>query len=161
MTDKLIQIWSDNMARKLILTVLVWLISFLARYLLHRLIVDRLPDESPSVYLAGKVVNYAVTLLAVLFTIAIWIENFGDFSVTLGLLAAGLAFALQEVIGSIAGWAMMLSGRPFIIGDRIETGGIRGDVVDISVLRTTLMEIGIRADDRQLDRTGTGLPGGY
>ena len=60
----------------------------------------------------------------------------------LGILAAGLAFALQEVIGSIAGWVTIVTGRPFAIGDRIETGGIRGDVVDISVLRTTLMEIG-------------------
>jgi small-conductance mechanosensitive channel len=77
-----------------------------------------------------------------MFTIAIWLENFGDLSVTFGLLAAGLAFALQEVIGSIAGWTTILSGRPFIIGDRIETGGIRGDVVDINLLRTSLMEIG-------------------
>jgi small-conductance mechanosensitive channel len=49
---------------------------------------------------------------------------------------------LQEVIGSIAGWITIISGKPFTIGDRVETGGIRGDVVDIGMLRTTLMEIG-------------------
>jgi small-conductance mechanosensitive channel len=63
-------------------------------------------------------------------------------SVALGIMAAGLAFALQEVIGSFAGWLTIISGRPFSVGDRIETSNIRGDVVDVSILRTTLMEIG-------------------
>jgi len=74
--------------------------------------------------------------------LAIWVQRAGDLSVALGILGAGLAFALQEVIGSIAGWVTIVTGRPFTIGDRVETGGIRGDVVDIGLLRTTLMEIG-------------------
>ncbi|MBE0696551.1 MAG: mechanosensitive ion channel, partial [Anaerolineaceae bacterium] len=72
----------------------------------------------------------------------IWVQRIGDLSVALGIMGAGLAFALQEVIGSIAGWSTIVFGRPFEIGDRIETGGIKGDVVDIGVLRTKLMEIG-------------------
>ena len=32
----------------------------------------------------------------------IWVQRLGDLSVALGILAAGLAFALQEVIGSVA-----------------------------------------------------------
>ncbi len=36
----------------------------------------------------------------------------------------------------------IVAGQPFTIGDRVETGGIRGDVVDVSILRTTLMETG-------------------
>jgi small-conductance mechanosensitive channel len=138
----LIQIWANDLVRKLILSVIIWLASILARRLLQMAIVDRLPDDSPYVYVVGKVVNYVVTILVILLIVAIWVQRLGDLSVTFGLLAAGLAFALQEVIGSIAGWTTILSGRPFTIGDRIETGGIRGDVVDVSVLRTTLMEIG-------------------
>ena len=63
-------------------------------------------------------------------------------SVALGILAAGIAFALQEVIGSFTGWLTIISGRPFSVGDCIETGDFRGDVVDVSILRTTLMETG-------------------
>jgi small-conductance mechanosensitive channel len=66
----------------------------------------------------------------------------GGLTVTLGVAGAGIAFALQEVIASFAGWfAIALSGF-FRTGDRVQLGGIRGDVIDIGVLRTTLMELG-------------------
>ena len=55
---------------------------------------------------------------------------------------AGIAFALQEVIASIAGWVAMSFGRFYKIGDRVQLGGIKGDVIDIGMLRTTIMECG-------------------
>jgi small-conductance mechanosensitive channel len=112
------------------------------RCLFLSLALNRIPDDSPHLYSVRKITGYIITLLTVLFLFGIWVQRLGDLSVALGILAAGLAFALQEVIGSIAGWITIISGKPFSIGDRIETGGIRGDVVDIGVLRTTLMEIG-------------------
>ena len=58
------------------------------------------------------------------------------------LLAAGLAFALQEVLGSIAGWFNIMLGGIYRIGDRIELAGVHGDVIDITPLRTKILEIG-------------------
>jgi small-conductance mechanosensitive channel len=55
---------------------------------------------------------------------------------------AGIAFAIQEVIASIAGWVAMSFGRFCKIGDRVQLGGIKGDVIDIEMLRTTIMECG-------------------
>ena len=55
---------------------------------------------------------------------------------------AGIAFALQEVIASVAGWLAVSLGGFYGPGDRIQLGGIRGDVIDIGILRTTLMECG-------------------
>jgi small-conductance mechanosensitive channel len=63
-------------------------------------------------------------------------------TVALGVAGAGIAFALQEVIASIAGWVALSFGKFYSAGDRVQLGGIVGDVIDISVLRTTLMEIG-------------------
>jgi small-conductance mechanosensitive channel len=142
MPDMLSEIWANDIYRKLILSAAVLLASIALGRLLILLVVARLPDESPLVYTARRVTNYLVTLLAALLIFGIWVQRAGDFSVALGILAAGLAFALQEVIGSIAGWVTIVTGQPFTIGDRIETGGIRGDVVDIGLLRTKLMEIG-------------------
>lgn len=142
MDNLLVEIWSNDLNRKLILTALILLGQAAVRYLSGRYVIGRIPDDSPHLYAARKLTAYAITVLAALFLFSIWSQRPGDLSVTLGILAAGLAFALQEVIGSIAGWITIVSGKPFTIGDRIETGGIRGDVVDISVLRTTLMEIG-------------------
>ncbi len=135
-------IWSNDLYRKLILSVLILLAQAVIRRSLLVKLVNRIPDDSPDLYTVRKITTYVITITTTFLLIGIWIQRLGDLSVALGILAAGLAFALQEVIGSIAGWITIISGKPFTIGDRIETGGIRGDVVDISVLRTTLMEIG-------------------
>lgn len=81
----------------------------------------------------------------VAFAIACVIEygpRTSNFTVVAGLVSAGLAFALQEVITSFAGYIAISFGGFFHIGDRVEFGGIKGDVVDVSALRTTLVELG-------------------
>lgn len=60
----------------------------------------------------------------------------------LGVVGAGVAFALQEVIASLGGWVAITLGRYYQVGDRILINGILGDVIDINALRTTLMECG-------------------
>jgi small-conductance mechanosensitive channel len=85
----------------------------------------------------------AIILIGIIFS-----DQLPGVTVTLGLAGAGIAFALQEVIASVAGWIAISFGQFYIIGDRVELGGIRGDVIQIGVLRTTLMEIGewVKAD---------------
>ena len=135
-------IWTTDLYRKLILTVLI----LLGQNILHRLLTfilnQRINEDSAYYYTVRKVTSFVINILAVLLVLGIWIERLGDLTVALGILAAGLAFALSEVIGSFAGWLTIMSGRPFSVGDRIETSNIRGDVVDVGILRTTLMEIG-------------------
>ena len=50
--------------------------------------------------------------------------------------------ALQEVILSIAGWFIVLFKRPYEPGDRIELGGVKGDVIDVRLFQTSVLEIG-------------------
>jgi small-conductance mechanosensitive channel len=140
--DILATIWATSLYRKLILSVLIILFQAIAHRLLLWIVIRRLPEDSPYIYPLRKAVGYGVNIVAFLLLFAVWVERLGDLSVAVGILAAGLAFALQEVIGSFAGWLTIISGRPFAVGDRIETGGIRGDVVDVGILRTTVMEIG-------------------
>src|SRR5690606_5854844 len=66
----------------------------------------------------------------------------GGLTVALGVAGAGIAFALQEVITSVAGWMATIFGNFYKTGDRVQLGGIKGDVIDIGVLRTTIMETG-------------------
>ncbi len=97
-------------------------------------------------------VRQALRFLGVLAGIALVATIFSDqlpgLTVTLGVAGAGIAFALQEVIASVAGWIAISFGQFYIVGDRVEVGGIRGDVIHIGVLRTSLMEIGewVKAD---------------
>ena len=142
MTPQLTDIWANILYRKIILTGIILLIWALLRLVIQHVVIRNLPDDSPHILRVRKASSYLLTIAAGLVIFGVWVQSLGDLSVALGIVAAGLAFALQEVIGSMAGWLTIINGQPFTIGDRIETGGIRGDVVDVSVLRTKLMETG-------------------
>ncbi|HXH29271.1 MAG TPA: mechanosensitive ion channel domain-containing protein [Bacteriovoracaceae bacterium] len=53
-----------------------------------------------------------------------------------------LAFALQKVVTSFAGYFMIMRGNTFSVGERITMGGIRGDVIELNFLQRTIMEMG-------------------
>lgn len=135
-------IWANDLYRKLILTGVIIVVMVIVRNVVQRVILNRYHGDPHQVYMLRKIADYVITAVGLIVLFGLWIQRSTDLTVALGLVAAGLAFALQEVIGSIAGWLSIIFGRPFTLGDRIETGGIHGDVVDISVLRTTLMETG-------------------
>lgn len=84
-----------------------------------------------------------IFLFLILAILIYFILNQGqNTATTVGLIGAGLSFALQEVILSFAGWVMIIISKPFRIGDRIEINKIKGDVIDIGFIRTTVMEVG-------------------
>jgi small-conductance mechanosensitive channel len=99
-------------------------------------------------YQIKKIVTFLGYLLAIFVLSIIFSDKLSSLTVAFGVAGAGIAFALQEVIASIAGWAAMSFGRFYRTGDRVQLGGIIGDVIDIGILRTTLMECGawIKAD---------------
>jgi small-conductance mechanosensitive channel len=89
-----------------------------------------------------RVVRYT-TLVVAVFAVALEWRVFAGHAVLLvGLLSAGLAFSLQELVGAMAGWFNIVLGRLYRVGDRVQLAGVHGDVIDVSLLRTKLMEIG-------------------
>lgn len=105
-------------------------------------VLARRADDPYAKYYARKLTRYATAGVVVVVLAVVWRAFAGRVGVVLGLATAGLAFAMQEVVGAVAGWFNILSGRIFRVGDRIEMGGVRGDVIDITPLRTKVMEIG-------------------
>lgn len=114
-------------------------------WILVRLIQRRLGAsgvDNQAAYRMRKAVGLLGFLLVLVLATAIYSERLGGLTVALGVAGAGIAFALQEVIASVAGWLAILLAGFYRTGDRVQLGGSRGDVIDIGVLRTTLMEIG-------------------
>lgn len=109
--------------------------------LVQTTLVRRLPD-SDSRYYARKLVSLGGWLACLLLMAVVFRDRLGGLAVGIGVASAGIAFALQEVIASIAGWIGISFGTFYAPGDRVQLGGIRGDVIDIGILRTTLMELG-------------------
>jgi len=93
-------------------------------------------------YRVRKAVAFAGYLLAAVYLTALFSDRLSGLTVAFGVAGAGIAFALQEVIASVAGWLALTFSNFYHPGDRVQLGGIKGDVIDIGVLRTTLMELG-------------------
>jgi len=80
---------------------------------------------------------------SILFFLALLFEDhLGRLSFAIGVIGAGVAVALQDMLASLAGAFTIGFSRLYIVGDRVQIGDTRGDVIDIGLLRTTLMETG-------------------
>lgn len=99
-------------------------------------------ENSERRYRIRKFVTFAGYVIAIFLLSIVFSDKLSGLTVFFGVAGAGVAFALQEVIASVAGWVAMSFGRFYNVGDRVQLGGIKGDVIDIGVLRTTLMEVG-------------------
>ncbi len=118
--------------------------------LLVILVITRLVNRSVARYVSSNTVRYRLRKFVIflgyltmfLFIASVYSDRLGQFTVAFGVAGAGIAFALQEVIASVAGWLAVSVGGFYSPGDRIQLGGITGDVIDIGILRTTVMECG-------------------
>jgi small-conductance mechanosensitive channel len=100
-------------------------------------------DRKPIVrFWTRQALAVAVFLLTIFGLLSIWLDNPARLTTAMGLATAGIAFALQKVITSLAGYIVILRGKTFTIGDRITMGGVRGDVVALGFMQTTIMEMG-------------------
>ena len=88
----------------------------------------------------------AVSLLAAavgaIVLASIWFDDQRSLSTALGLFSAGLGFALQKAVTSLAGYFVILRGNNFTVGDRIVMGGVRGNVIALGFFQTTILEMG-------------------
>ncbi len=142
MSLEIIQRWfSQPTVVKIVTAVVAVVVIRLLASIVLRGLVRRIKDNTGR-YHARKLVLFSSYLVAGLAITVVFSARLGSLTVAFGVAGAGIAFALQEVIASVAGWVAVLFGNFYRIGDRVELGGIRGDVIDIGVLRTTLMETG-------------------
>ncbi|WP_281541248.1 mechanosensitive ion channel family protein [Maribacter aestuarii] len=126
-------------ATKLILWVLfiVLAIGFLRKLLKRKI------NDAAIRYKAQKGVEvFGYVLIGLLILISFTVQNFEDYTIIIGLFTAGITFTLQELILSIAGSFYIFFVRVYKPGDRIELNGIKGDVIDIDSIYTTMMEMG-------------------
>ncbi|CAN5378973.1 mechanosensitive ion channel [soil metagenome] len=104
--------------------------------------ITRYVKQNDTRYRLRKFITFVSYVVIILILSIIFSDRLGGLTVALGVAGAGVAFALKEVIASFAGWFAVTFAGFYSPGDRIQLGGIKGDVIDISFLRTTLMEVG-------------------
>ncbi|HET7307172.1 MAG TPA: mechanosensitive ion channel domain-containing protein [Gammaproteobacteria bacterium] len=118
------------------LLILRWLLAALTRYLMKKY-----PDARATFWVR-QVVNIVLVVVLVFGVASIWLNSTTHLTMAMGLVSAGIAVALQKPISALAGYLVILRGRTFHVGDRIRMGGVRGDVIRVGFIQTTIMEMG-------------------
>jgi small-conductance mechanosensitive channel len=131
-------------AQKLLLTGILILVVWILRFLLRRLMrfVQRQRSDPGAEFWTRQAINIGTTVLLMIGLLSIWFDDPTRLATALGLVTAGLAFALQRVVTAIAGYLVILRGNTFSVGERITMGGVRGDVIGLGFIQTTIMEMG-------------------
>lgn len=124
----------------LLISLAVVLFAYLVNSLADNLILQRV-SASKDRYTLRKTISILITVLAVASLFAIWVERTSTLLIAYGILSAGVAIALQDLLRNIAGGILIILSRPFKAGDRIQVGDSIGDVLDIGSFSTTIMEI--------------------
>ena len=130
--------------RKLLISVALIVIILLIGYVLRRLADAFLGRDSQIKhrFWTQQGIGLFTTILLLISIVSVWFDDPTRLTTAIGLISAGLAFALQKVVTSIAGYFVILRGKNFTIGDRISMGGVRGDVIGLGFIQTTIMEMG-------------------
>ncbi|MGB3633072.1 MAG: mechanosensitive ion channel family protein [Rubrobacteraceae bacterium] len=155
--DNLTDLSAFSLGLKVLFTILILVGAFVVRWAVGRALKRKFGtsgesgggglseagrDDRYSVFWLRRVTGYVIWSIAILLVILVWAEFGRRAGFVVGLFSAGVAFALQNVLGSFAAWIGILTGKVFRAGDRVMMGGVRGDVIDVSPLRTTIMEMG-------------------
>jgi small-conductance mechanosensitive channel len=141
MTDLFKDAVSLSLFTKCVAAIVGILLIHAAFRVLERVLPRRF-GQADARYRVRKFVIFAGYVVIILFLAILFEDRLGRISVTLGFVGAGVAVALQDVVASIAGAFSIGFSKLYTVGDRVQIGDTRGDVIDIGLLRTTLMETG-------------------
>lgn len=138
-----LKVWFiDHPIATSIIKYIAWLlVIYLLISWVRRILKRKLPDNDLK-YKSQKGVEVLGYFIVILITISYFTGSIKDFGLAIGLLTAGITITLQEMILSIAGSFYIFFVRVYQPGDRIEVNGIKGDVIDVDSIYTTMMEIG-------------------
>lgn len=90
----------------------------------------------------SRMLKYILLVFLLIIAVSSYSGSWEGIGISIGLFSAAIGFALQKPIAGLAAWIMVITKRPFEIGDRIIIGNLKGDVIDITLTHIYLKEIG-------------------
>ncbi len=140
---RLVGMTADNarkLAASLIFIAALWVLTRILKFVLGRL--SRSHEGKRVEFWSKQGIHLLTAVVTIVGLLSIWFDNPARLGTFAGFVTAGVAFALQRVITALAGYFVLLRGNVFNVGDRIMMGGVRGDVIALGFIRTTIMEMG-------------------
>ncbi len=124
------------------ISIVIFVVFFI--FFLLKLVVKKYITDNERFYMANKIITFTNFIFIILILFFNYIENASYLITILGFASAGIAIAMKDWFMSILGWLVIVIGGSVHVGDRIrvDMDGMKyvGDVMDISLLRMTILE---------------------
>lgn len=138
---KFLERWSDYIpfVKKFVLSIAFISIILLIKKIIDKVILSQVHAEGDQ-YNLLRITRFLAIVCSFLVVVSFLFQNLYTTALSLGLASLVLGFALQAPITSFIAWVYLVFRRTYLVGDRIQIKGLRGDVVDISYLDTSILE---------------------
>ncbi len=134
-----------GMLQSVLWIVLICLAGFAANLLVSRFDATITPDRR-RLRTLHFLTRFAIRALALILIVVVILGAPGQMTTVIGLAGAGLTVALKDFIVAFFGWFVLMGKNGIRVGDWVEIKGIGGEVVEIGLLRTVLLETGKWSD---------------
>jgi len=141
----LLERWGELPAAALLTNVVFFVVLAVLLYLAMsaaRKVTGRHIEDVNKRHRIRKWVGYAYVILLLLLGVGLFADALLPLGAFLAILLAALAVALQDILKSVVGWFYLNTRSGVQVGSRLEIDGVKGDVIDIALLKTTLLEVG-------------------
>ncbi|MEO9076542.1 MAG: mechanosensitive ion channel domain-containing protein [Gelidibacter sp.] len=125
--------------KKLSMSLFLIVVIFLASKIVARIINTQTHNEGDR-YNLLRITRFLTIVFSLIVATSFLFQNWYTAAATFGLISLVLGFALQAPITSFIAWIYLIFRRSYLVGDRIQIKGFRGDVVEISYLDTSILE---------------------
>ena len=133
-----------DVAKPFLVFILVFALYFIIQLFLKKKLLRSIKTKrmKHNITIFTNILTYLFIIISALVIIFYFTGNIFSIGITAGLLTAALGWALQRPITGVAAWIMVVISKPFSIGDRIIIGGVKGDVINITLTHVYLKEFG-------------------
>ncbi len=130
-----------SMVRSILWILLIVVLAYAGSLLVNRLFRHAAPEKKHLLTLRG-VIRFSLQAVGVLAIVFVILGVPNQMPTILGLAGAGLTVALKDFIVGFFGWFVLMGKNGIRVGDWVEINGVVGEVIEIGLLRTVLLETG-------------------
>lgn len=125
--------------KKFVLSLFLICLIFLISRIIAK-IINKQNSLDGDTYNLLRIIRFLAIVCSLIVVASFLFQNLVAAAVSFGLISLVLGFALQAPISSFIAWVYLIFRRSYLVGDRIQIKGFRGDVVEIGYLDTSILE---------------------
>lgn len=138
----LLKIDNRDLLQDLLLYFYIVLFIFLLYNVTNYLINKIYPSKETSViYNRSRAIRYIFSFIGIICVVPVIYNRINYLPTILAFTGAGLVISLKDITLNFIGWFLIHNNNGFSLGDRIEIDGVKGDVVNIGIMKFTLLEV--------------------